>query len=246
MDISAWFFVRKTRPLVAMRFTLTLLLLFIVLPGLWAQEVPIEKDPGTETAFRGFGVHLMPFSITTRYPRLRLGMQYKMERFSLILDAEYGNDGIRNVIAEPDENNDYRFVGVRPEVRYSLSTVLPEFYVGLEVPYTLTSEQFSGGFRSEELGPVGVDAARRQRSRVSVIPKVGVQLLAGDWFTFDAYLGAGIALVKWDYVDRVNLRSVPFGFYPDAGLFLNENRAEGSRSVLELSGGFRFGVWLFR
>jgi len=229
-----------------MKFLLTLLLFFIALPGLRAQEVLTENAPRAEKTFRGLGLHLMPFSIVTRYPRLRLGLQYKLERFSFVVDGEFGNDGIRNLIAQPDRNDDYKFVGIRPEIRYSLPTVLKEFYVGLEVPYTLTSQQFSGGYQSEQFGPVSVDNARQQRSRVSVIPKVGAQFLEGGWFTVDFYLGAGLALVQWDYLDRENLRSVPVGFFPDDFALFNEDKDEGSRPVLELSGGFRFGIWLGR
>ncbi|WP_090169927.1 hypothetical protein [Neolewinella agarilytica] len=228
-----------------MRFILTLLLLFVVLPGLWAQDIPIEQESGTETVFQGFGIHLMPFSIATRYPRLRLGMQYKLERFSLVLDAEYGNDGIRNVILQPDKNDDYRFVGIRPEIRYSLPKLVRELYVGMELPYTRTSQQFSGGYYSEELGPVSVSSARRQRNRFSIIPKIGAQFLEGR-FTVDAYMGAGLALVEWTYLDREDLRSVPVGFFNENFAFFNEDRDEGRRSALELSGGFRFGFWLSR
>lgn len=228
-----------------MRFTLTLLLLFMVLPGLWAQDAPIEKAPGTGIAFRGLGIQLMPFSMVTRYPRLRLGIQYKMERFSLVLDVEYGNDGIRNVILQPDKNDDYQFVGIRPEIRYSLPKLVRELYIGMELPYTRTSQQFSGGYYSEQFGPVSVSSARQQRNRFSIVPKIGAQFLEGR-FTIDAYMGAGIALVEWTYLDREDLRSVPIGFFNESFAFFNEDKNEGSRSVLELSGGLRFGFWLSR
>lgn len=210
-----------------------------------AREEGFRDEEEWDKRFQGVGLHLMPASIFTYYPRLRAGAQYKGARFSFVLDVEFGNEGLIDLL-EINNREDYRFFGLRPEVRYELPKLFRGLYVGLEAPYTRTQRQFSGRYRSETLGPVRVDAARQERRRFSAIPKVGAQVLLGKWFTVDAYVGAGIAFVNFDYLDRVNLRSIPNGYFGNDSFFYNENRDDGSYNTLELAAGIRFGGWLGR
>jgi hypothetical protein len=189
---------------------------------------------------RGFGLHLMPFSFINVLPRLRLGAQFKSNRFSYLLDLEYGFDSSAEL---PNDlgKRDYRFWGLRPELRYGVGKYNRSLYLGLEIPVTFMERNINGDFTSEEGDMIFVDAARQNRFRISAIGKFGIQRLIGDHFYFDAYTGLGIYFRDVEYTNRVGERLDDENFLNEWGFFGPVQ--EGKRWLPELALGVRVGWW---
>jgi hypothetical protein len=189
----------------------------------------------------GFGLHLMPFSFINVLPRLRLGMQFKHNRFSYLLDVEYGFDNsteLPNGIAK----RDYRFFGLRPEIRYNVSPYNRNLYVGLEVPVTFMERNIDGEFTNAGGTILFVDLARQNRFRMSAIGKFGIQRLIGQHFYLDAYTGLGVYFREVEYTDRVGEQTASEDLFREWGFFGPVQ--EGQRWLPELALGLRLG-WLF-
>ncbi|MFK8161285.1 MAG: hypothetical protein AB8H12_02375 [Lewinella sp.] len=197
----------------------------------------ISVTPGME---KGFGLHLMPFSFINVLPRLRLGAQFKSNRFSYLLDVEYGFDTSADL---PNDmaKRDYRFLGLRPEIRFDVGAYNRNIYVGLEVPVTFMERNIEGNFTSEEGDIVFVDVARQERFRMSAIGKVGIQRLIGEHFYFDVYTGLGVFFRDVEYTNRVGERLDDENFLDEWGFFGPVQ--EGRRWLPELALGVRMGWW---
>ena len=154
---------------------------------------------------QGFGLHLMPFSFINVLPHLRLGAQFKSNRFSYLLVVEYGFDNstdLPNDIAK----RDYRFIGLRPEIRYEVSAYNRNLYVGLEFPVTFMERNIDGEFTNDSGTILFVDVAHQNLFRMSVIEKLGFQRLIGQHLYIDAYTGLGVYFRNVEYTDRVGER----------------------------------------
>jgi hypothetical protein len=189
---------------------------------------------------KGFGLHLMPFSFINVLPRLRLGVQFKANRFSYLLDVEYGFDNASK-LSNDLARRDYRFIGLRPEIRYDISRRNRNIYVGLEVPVTFMERNISGEFSTVEGSFINVDVARQNRFRLSVIGKMGVQYLIGRHFYLDAYTGVGVYFRDVEYSDRVGEQVASDDSFDERGFFGPVQ--EGQRWLPELALGVRAGWW---
>ncbi|WP_020567672.1 hypothetical protein [Neolewinella persica] len=188
---------------------------------------------------RGFGLHLMPFSFINVLPRLRLGAQFKSNRFSYLLDVEYGFDrssDLPNDLAK----RDYSFFGLRPEIRYDVGRNYRDVYVGLELPVTFMERNIQGRFTTLEGDRLSVDVARQDRFRLSAIGKVGIQRLIGRHLFIDVYTGLGVFLRDVKYTDRVGVRE-DIDDFEEWGFFGPVQ--EGRRWLPEMALGCRVGWW---
>lgn len=189
---------------------------------------------------RGFGLHLMPFSFINVLPRLRLGAQFKSNRFSYQLDVEYGVNTATE-LSNDLGNRDYRFWGLRPEIRYDVSAYNRDLYLGLELPVSFVKRNIQGEFTSEGGTLLFVDVARQERFRMSAIGKLGFQRLIGQHLYLDAYTGLGVFYRDVAYTDRVGEREASEDFIREWGFF--GPVPEGQRWLPELALGVRIGWW---
>ncbi len=235
-----------------------LLLLLLITGSLSAQKARIskrwlqEQDSARQAEFvqegrtsgsaldRGFGLHLMPLSFFNRLGRMRLGGQLKRNRWCYMLDVEVGHNLTQEWISAR-EDRDFRFFGVRPEIRYDLDKYDPTFYVAMELPLTVMNRFFTGRFTAENGDLRRVDEARQARFRISGIAKIGVQFLAGEHVFFDFYAGLGVAYRDIHYTERVG-ETEAFNDFFEWGISSNLSR-EGGVLVPEIAAGLRFGWW---
>lgn len=204
------------------------------------QEIQDGRFAVNSEMDQGFGLHLMPFSFINVLPRLRLGAQFKSKRFSYLLDLEYGFDSSTEL---PNNlgKRDYRFFGIRPEIRYDLSAYNRNLYLGLEVPVTFMKRNIDGEFTDAGGTILFVDLAHQNRFRMSAIGKFGFQRLIGQHFYFDAYTGLGVYFRDVEYTDRVGERVANDELFREWGFFGPVQ--EGTRWLPELALGIRLGWW---
>lgn len=199
-----------------------------------------DQYPVSANMDNGFGLHFMPFGLINVLPRLRLGAQLKHHRLSYLLDLEYATSGSAQL---PNDrgNRDYRFYGLRPEVRYDIGRYRDGWYVGLELPVTYFHRNITENFTDVEGNRRSVDRARQERRRFSATGKFGIQRLLGEHFLLDAYTGLGVAYRDVRYTERVGDSAVPEENFEEWGFF-GPSR-EGKFWMPELALGIRVGYW---
>lgn len=206
-----------------------------------AQSAVLEDQyPVSANMDNGFGLHFMPFGLLNVRPRLRLGAQLKRNRLSYLLDLEYATSA--NAQLPNDRGNrDYRFYGLRPELRYDIGRYRDGWYAGLELPVTYFHRNITENFTDVEGNRRSVDRARQERRRISAIGKFGIQRLLGEHFSLDAYTGLGVAYREVRYTERVGDSAVPEEDFEEWGFFGPVQ--EGKRWMPELALGIRVGWW---
>lgn len=203
-------------------------------------EVLRSATPVGSLLERGSSLHVMPMSFVNVLSRFRFGGQLKRGRWSYLLDLEIGNDFTQEWAASQNDRN-FHFYGLRPEIRYDLDEYQTGFYVGLELPVTVMNRTISGSFNSARSTRRRVEEARQDRIRTSAIAKIGIQFLAGNHVLFDFYIGGGAGYRDVRYTERVGEVADPPEEF-EILLFADLPR-EGGEWVPELAAGFRVGWW---
>ncbi len=208
----------------------------------------VRKGWASSALDKGASIHIMPLSLFNGLPRLRVGAQYKPNRLSYLLDVEYGN-GFGLPLFDMLGFRDYRFWGIRPEIRYDLSAFRPGWYVGLEAATTFMKREVDG---RKVLGDTVFDTGLQVRNRGSVVGKIGFQFLTGKNFFVDFYGGLGVALEHYEYQDIVGWAAI-FVVEPIQLTHIQEIRQDlgllalvdyGRRWKPEVALGLRVGWWL--
>lgn len=196
---------------------------------------------GISTAM--FGIHIMPLSFVGRHPRLRLGAQVRTDRFDYVLDLEYGNRWLRDIPSKYDPLP-YVFLGMRPEIRYSLqSGPWGDFarYIGIEFPVTWFKKGLrDNGYDTDTLH-YQFDSATAKRFRFGFLVKYGTSVDLGDRGYLDYYIGMGWARRHVEYTDVVNLQA-------DSAITrewgISNHLTPGYKNVLDLALGVRIGYFI--
>ena len=222
-----------------------LFLLFSV--PLFAQAGPAPPDPAgadpTRVVQRGASLHVMPLSFFNGFSRFRAGAQYKWSRWGLLLDYERGSDYTQSLVSNND-NASYKFVGIRPELRFDPVPSFTPFYLGMEVPVTKMERRVNGRFTRADGSGVRVTNALQERTRVSLIFKAGMQYAVWNRLYFDLYLGLGAAYRRLEYSDASRTEPIRDDDFEGFGIFGSGLSREGVVYVPELALGLRVGYWL--
>lgn len=220
---------------------LLLLLQAVFSPCQAQSETGADRPASTLEQYRppSFGIHIMPLSFAMINSRLRVGAQWNRDQWSYGLDLEYGNRWVRSLFNWDDG---FRFYGIRPEVRYAIARnrrkahFLFGGYIALEIPFTYYEKDLERRTHFLSGSLVTFDSAIQRRTRISCLLKAGKSLKIGNAGYFEYYLGGGIARRSYRYTDLVNPRVVD-----DSNEIFPLSR-EGSKTVLDLTLGLRFGV----
>jgi hypothetical protein len=190
------------------------------------------------------GIHIMPFSIALKHPRIRIGGLVEAGRWEFVLDVEYGN----RYTFQRNENRGlpYHFLGFRPEIRYSLYGNFLGFtdqYVAIEIPFNWVTKTVVNNYYEAGDTHYFFDRATYRRSRIALLFKTGITMPIGERFYIDYYAGIGAGQRTVRYDDQVNLQVSESSHHIRIWGF-NQLQAEGTAGIVDFALGFRIGYIL--
>lgn len=212
------------------------ILFFLLVPELYSQLE--EKEHILE-------IHTVPSTMFDFTPHFRLGLEYQgSSKFAYILDLGVGNSFSRWIRSgDEDTNKNYQFWEIRPEVKYYFHKPNDVFsmYCSTELFYINASSTISDSYyySKHSTSDISYDRAHFEKQKIGGHLKIGVRLIANNKYSFDFYVGPGIAHRTVNYSDVVN---------PTVSEYDDHNwswdwpvKREGNTTIFHLAAGFKIG-----
>ncbi|PPK85037.1 hypothetical protein CLV84_1926 [Neolewinella xylanilytica] len=218
-----------------------MLALFLVpLTALRAQENGEPPAPPVNE----FSLTVAPLSLFGVHRRFRAGVIWHHRRWNYLLDFEYGPAFLNRELFG-GSGADYRFYGLRPEIRYALSAdrvARHRHFVGVEVPLNSYRREVTDRQYTRETGDrIAFDRARRQRDRVALLLKYTIAARLWQHLHLELYAGAGTARRTITYDRVVNARPENREILPPKYWGFGDSTLAGTTWRFDLALGFRVG-----
>jgi hypothetical protein len=190
-------------------------------------------------------IHTTPSSLVDFTPRLRLGVEYQQsEKFAYSLDFGLGNSVINFYrVNDSDLENDYEFWEVRPELKYYFlkPNNVVSMYGALEFFYLETSSSIYDDHYYPENTSTAIlfDKADFRKQKMGAHLKAGLKLVANNKFSFDFYVGGGMAYRMVNYTNVVNPHVGEY--FETCGEWGLSTKEEGNMSLFHVTLGFKVG-----
>ncbi|MDM8160904.1 DUF3575 domain-containing protein [Labilibaculum sp. K2S] len=215
------------------------LLLFFFSPEIHSQ--PKEKDHTIE-------IHTTPSTLLDFTPRLRMGVEYQQsDKFAYSLDFGLGNSVINFYrVNDSDLEKDYQFWEVRPELKYYFlkpNNVI-SIYGAIEFFYLETSNSNYDDHYYPKSTSTAIlyDKADFLKQKMGAHIKSGIKIIANNKFSFDFYVGGGIAYRTVKYSNVINPHvDESFESFDEWEFGLSKRKA-GSKTIFHLTAGFKAGI----
>lgn len=218
-----------------MKFSIVLLL-FLVGPNLFGQEIPDSPEPQsyiTTNLFTPFG----PYN-----PRFRVGyIQFLSPRYRAGIDIGYGTESLSFLAIGDNTGNEYQLFEVRPEVYFILNpTRKGNHYVSAEIFYIYQKESpVDDNYKSEATDTyIQFDTADFERKKYGFHFKYGIFFAFAKNFGGNAYAGIGFKVRDNRYSNVVNPRENE-SYFDEFGFFESYREDEGIKTSVDLSLGFK-------
>lgn len=226
------------------RFILLLLALFAIHLS-YAQETKkkVEHD------YKGSIIlNWAPLSAMDAYSRIRLGAEIGLsQRVSLSTDIGFNQSKYQRGSYYQNDRS-YQVFEVRPELKFYLNDKYrARLYNSVEFYYIDVKEDLKDDYYYKDRGEIRVsyDAATYTRLKFGGHYKFGVSLRMGSRMIFDPFVGVGIRFIEREYIDVEGASTDPdAGVKWDEWLWSDAMRYEGNYWGLNISGGFRLGIYL--
>lgn len=177
------------------------LVLFIITFSLCATAQSEEK---TEKSFH---INVDPTELLYYFPKLSVGIEYKINRMALWTSFHYGSDvlGIKYKPRFYDDNN-YKIAGIALGFKRFYSSGSGEYFMGSQIQLDKTTANVIDDVYYDIPNDAAVlfDQAQYQRSRIGLFVDYGYVFYLGERFTVEISGGAGVRRIKKWYKDIIN------------------------------------------
>ena len=178
------------------------ILTFLLIQNIFSQDNIVSENR--------IAINIVPTSILDTYPRIRFGLDYKMnQKMSFGFDYGFGNSSIIGVSSTKDSistKEKYSVFEIRPEIKLYLNhSKKHSWYLATEFFYIEKHRIYNKSYyKPENLSHnIYYETAKFNVIKRGMHLKAGLELILGEIVKFDFYGGVGFAYRSKYYTDVV-------------------------------------------